>query len=379
MENKPILENTVVIIPSYEPSGSFVSYARELIEKGFKEVLVVNDGSNDTFTPVFEEIKGIPRCIVTGYAENHGKGHALKFAFAYCKERYDESTLFVTADCDGQHLCEDVERVAREAAATPEQLILGARDFSLPFVPQRSRKGNVFTRKMYKFLYGLSLEDTQTGLRAFSYSMLDELMNIKGERFEYEMNMLVILHKNRRIIREIPIATVYNEEMEDGAKVSHYRPLRDSVRILSILFKNLGWYFFSSIVSTILDILAFYLLTRFVFAAEITSAALVMLIPTVGSRVLSSVFNFTFNFKVVFRGKKKRSIFRYYALWCVQLGVSYAIACGLNALFALTALPNDTKALLITLCKGFCDFLIGMISYGVQRAYVFADPKPKNK
>lgn len=378
MQNQTnILQNTVVIIPAYEPSSSFITYARELIEKGFFELLIINDGSNETFEPIFQEIASLPRCTLLSYEENHGKGYALKHAFKYAKEHYNENTVFVTADCDGQHLSKDVERTAQEAYNSPGELILGARDFSLPFVPKRSRSGNVFTRRMYKFLYGLSLEDTQTGLRAFSYSMLDELIALHGDRFEYEMNMLVILHKKRRIIREIPIETVYNEEMEDGAKVSHYRPLRDSMRILAILFKNLGWYFVSSIGSALLEMLAFYLITHYVLTAEFSSVALAMLVPTVSARIISSVFNYFFNFKIVFHGKKKRSVFKYYTLWIIQLGLSYAIACGWNAFFSMFELSESAVALCITLCKGFCDLLIGIASYGVQRAYVFADPKKK--
>jgi len=372
-----ILAHTVVIIPSYEPSSSFITYAKEIIDKGFSHLLVVNDGSGDNFSSIFEEIAALPRCTLLSYEENHGKGYAMKHAFAYCKEHFPTDTVFVTADCDGQHLCKDVLRTAAEAYKTPDELILGSRDFSLPFVPKRSRSGNVFTRKMYKFLYGLSLDDTQTGLRAFSYSMLDPLLEIRGDRFEYEMNMLVVLHKKRRVIREIPIETVYNEEMEDGAKVSHYRPLRDSMRIMAILFKNLGWYFISSVGSALLEMLAFYLITHYILTAEFSSAALAMLVPTVCARVLSSVFNFFFNFKIVFRGKKKRSVFRYYALWVVQLAISYGIACGWNAFFATFELSQSTAALLITLCKGVCDLIIGIASYGIQRAYVFADPKPK--
>lgn len=378
MQNQEyILQNTVVIIPAYEPSSSFITYAKELLEKEFSQLLVINDGSGEAFDPIFQEIAALPRCTLLSYGENHGKGYALKYAFSYAKEHYDENTVFVTADCDGQHLCKDVEHAAEEAYKTPNELILGARDFSLPFVPKRSRSGNVFTRKMYKFLYGLSLDDTQTGLRAFSYSLLDQLLAIHGDRFEYEMNMLVILHKKRRVIREIPIETVYNEEMEDGAKVSHYRPLRDSMRILAILFKNLGWYFVSSVGSAVLEMVAFYLITHYILTANFSSVALAMLVPTVSARIISSVFNYFFNFKIVFHGKKKRSVFRYYMLWTIQLGLSYAIACGWNAIFANLAISEATAALLITLCKGFCDLLIGIASYGVQRAYVFADPKKK--
>ena len=201
---------TVVIIPAYEPSHAFVEYAKELNDKGFAGLIVVNDGSNEKYSYIFEELSQIPFCHVISYEENHGKGYALKTAFKYCRDNYGEDTVFVTADCDGQHLADDVENVANKAHDHPNKLVLGSRDFSLDHVPARSKAGNLNIRRMFRFCYGLSLSDTQTGLRAFSYKLFDSLIAIRGDRFEYEMNMLIIFHKKHIGIIEVPIETVYH-------------------------------------------------------------------------------------------------------------------------------------------------------------------------
>ena len=370
-------KNTVVIIPAYEPPHAFIDYVNELVNHDFHEIVVVDDGSGEKYSEIFTALGTIARCTVLSYAQNHGKGYALRHAFSYCKERFDENYAFITADCDGQHLVQDVVNVAKEAHKTPDELILGARDFSLAHVPARSRAGNITTRRLYKFLYGLKLQDTQTGLRGFSYSLLHELLLIKGNRFEYEMDMLIVLHRKRFKIREVPIATVYEEKPDDVEELSHYHVLRDMPRVAFVLFKNALWYLLSAIGSGVIEISVFFALTTLCLHNLSGNAALIIAIPTVVSRVLSSIFNFFFNFKIVFHGKQKRSVFRYYTLWTVQLGVSYGIACLLTGWITGFGWAVPLTAVTITLCKYLCDLAISIASYGIQRGWVFADPKEK--
>ena len=367
MNEKMNRKNTVVIIPAYEPPRAFIDYAQALINKGFGGVVVVNDGSNDKYTPIFDELAAIDGCTVLSYPENHGKGYALKTAFKHCRENYDESYVFVTADCDGQHLAKDVEKIANAAIDHNSKLILGARDFSLDYVPARSKAGNVNIRRMFKFFYGLSLSDTQTGLRAFSYSLLDKLIAIKGDRFEYEMNMLIILHKSHVQILEVPIETVYEKKPDDVDKVSHFKTFSDSMRVMLTLFQNLGWYIFSSLISAAIDIVAFFFLANYLpFTRNV-------LFATIGARILSSIVNFTINFKVVFNGRSKKAIFKYYLLWTAQLGASYGFATFWNHIFLTygSALSAVQVNFLTTILKGACDILLALLSYQIQSRWVF--------
>jgi len=364
--NTAIDKNTVVIIPSYEPPHTLIDYTKELLNYGVSEVLVVNDGSGEKYADVYKELTGIEGCTVIGYSENHGKGYALKTAFAYCKSAYNNDTVFVTADCDGQHIASDVINVASGAAQHPHMLVLGSRDFSDPSVPVRSSSGNIWTRRIFRLLYRISLSDTQTGLRAFSYELLDELLKINGNRFEYEMNMLIVLHKAHIKIVEIPIKTVYNEKADDVERVSHFRTFTDSMRVIGTLFKNLGWYMISSVLSSVVDVVAFYLLFRFAF--NMVNPWLQTLLATVLARVASSIINFTFNFKLVFNGQSKRAIIRYYILWTFQLAASYGLA------FVWTNVFSGHE-LLVTALKGVTDLCLALLSYQIQSRWVFSNNK----
>lgn len=357
-----ITSKTVVIIPSYEPPRSFVNYVEDLLSYGISEVLVVNDGSNEKYRYIYDDLRATDRCRVLEYETNMGKGYALKYAFSYCKENYSEDFVFATADCDGQHLSHDVINVLKSADEHRDMLVLGARDFSNPNVPKRSRTGNVQTRRIFKALYRISLSDTQTGLRAFSYNLLDRLSKIGGNRFEYEMNMLIVLHKSHVKIIEVPIETVYNEKSEDVEKVSHFRTISDSLRVISTLFKNLGWYIFSSVISAVIDVVAFYILLRFTFKSM--PLWFTALFPTVAARVLSSIFNLTFNFKYVFNGQSRTAIIKYYCLWTFQLSLSYGLT------FMWSYIIKDAP-LAITAIKGATDLAIGILSFNIQKNWVF--------
>ena len=356
-------ENLIVIIPAYEPPREFIDYAREVA--GYcKRLVVVNDGSNESFNGVFEEIAAIENVDYLTYGENHGKGYALKHAFRHCVDSFCPDDVIVTADCDGQHKIKDVLGVYSVACEHPDALILGSRDFREKCVPPRSRFGNTFTRRLYKLLYGLKLYDTQTGLRGFTVALAERFLGVRGDRFEYELGQLIYAKRNGINTFETPIETVYPENPEDH--VSHFRSIRDSARVMGVMLSNLGVYLLSSIISAIVDVGVFYLISAVILTREVWYYTL---IATLSARVISSIVNFTLNRKYVFNGMEKRSVFRYYVLWTVQLCASFGIASIFSQCFGMWGWR-------LTICKGAGDLLLALISYQVQRVWVFAPHDP---
>ncbi len=356
---KKLFNKTVAIIPAYLPKDDFYSYVSELLQFGVEQVLVIDDGSGKKSEQLFKKIALLKCVTVLSYPYNRGKGYALKYAYKYAAEHYDPSYTFVCCDCDGQHRHTDVLRVLNAAIETPDKIVLGARDFSHSDVPYRSKMGNIVTRWCFKSLYHLSLMDTQTGLRAFSYRFLKELIAISGNRFEYEMNALIILYKNGVNFREIPIETVYANNIK--GKNSHFKTVKDSLSIFLVLFKSIGWYFVSALVSAAIDVGVFYLLYNYVFT--LNGSLLRMILPAVIARVLSSIVNFTINFKFVFRSKSKFAIFKYYLLWSLQLILSCISVYFLTLIF--------TESIYVTVFKAVIDFIFALISYKIQSKWVF--------
>src|SRR5690625_516260 len=94
---------TVVVMRAFNPSESLLSYTEVLANNGISHIIVINDGSNAHTLPVFEALSKTTYCTVLTHEKNRGKGRALKTAFAYILEHFQDITGVVTADADGQH------------------------------------------------------------------------------------------------------------------------------------------------------------------------------------------------------------------------------------------------------------------------------------
>lgn len=274
-----------VLIPAYEPGEALPALTRALMDKGVP-VVVVNDGSA-TGLEYFERIRA-QGAVVLEHKENLGKGRALKTGLAWMAEQGYEGA--VTADADGQHSLEDILRVARALASGSRRLVLGIRDVSR--MPNRSRTGNRLTRTLFRLLYGIKLQDTQTGLRGIPLTGENRsgLLSLSGERYEYEMEMLIEAGELFPAgIQELEIETIY---LEDSDTSSHFRPLADGARIYSVLFRHFPRFFLSSILAFLVDYSLFNLLYYLLFHRSVPAAVL--------ARVVSAGVNYTVNRKLVF-------------------------------------------------------------------------------
>ena len=274
-----------VLIPAYEPGEALPALTRALMDKGVP-VVVVNDGSA-TGLEYFERIRA-QGAVVLEHGENLGKGRALKTGLAWMAEQGYEGV--VTADADGQHSLEDILRVARALAGGTRRLVLGIRDVSR--MPNRSRTGNCLTRTLFRLLYGIKLQDTQTGLRGIPLTGENRsgLLSLTGERYEYEMEMLIEAGELFPAgIQELEIETIY---LEDSDTSSHFRPLADGARIYSVLFRHFPRFFLSSILAFLVDYSLFNLLYYLLFHRSVPAAVL--------AGVVSAGVNYTVNRKLVF-------------------------------------------------------------------------------
>ena len=216
-----MIEDVTILIPAYQPDDKLVALVARL-RAAFAHVVVVDDGSTEG-RAVFDAIRAQVDAVLV-HAVNRGKGAALKTGFAWIRANQSGTKGVVTADADGQHTVADITRVAEAVAEHPGGLVLGVRRFN-GHVPFRSRFGNYWTMGFFWLITGLAVKDTQTGLRGIPRDLLDRVANLPGDRYEYEMRMLVDARLHPQKPRQIPIETVYL----DGNKSSHFRPLRDTI------------------------------------------------------------------------------------------------------------------------------------------------------
>lgn len=226
------MPNQVLVLPAFEPGPGLPALVRALAD-AFAAVVVVDDGSSPPSAAVFAEAAALPGVRLLRHAANRGKGAALKTAFAEVRRAFPDAAGVVTADADGQHLPEDVRRVAAASAAHPEALTLGVRSFGGRGVPFRSRLGNLWTCGEFFLLTGVWVRDTQTGLRGIPRALLPRVAALAGDRYDYEARMLVAAAKLPQPPVQVPVATVY----DGGNGTSHYRPLADTASTQAALFR----------------------------------------------------------------------------------------------------------------------------------------------
>lgn len=349
-----------VVLPSYKPCDKLDAVISGLIDSGFGCIVVVDDGSGPEYAEYFQRAESRSQCVLLRHERNRGKGAALKTAFEYLERNRPDIKGAVTADGDGQHRPSDVLKCAQALCVHPDSLILGTRDFSSPDIPARSRTGNRITSFVFRTGCGIKISDTQTGLRAFSSSLFKTLLSIKGERYEYETNMLLELHRMDVPFTEVEIETIY----EDNNATSHFRPVLDSIRIYSLILK----YMASSLASAGVDLFVFWL-THMLFGARLGEAAAA--VCTAVARVISSFFNFNVNKKLVFGsgGHYGRAMLRYYSLCTAQLLLSAGLLTLVSRLLGVTGSGGQT------LLKVCVDSVLFILSFRIQRKWVFRNEK----
>jgi len=348
----------VILIPAYEPDQQLPALLRSIREaEPFAAVVVVDDGSGPAYKDVFDDVRALG-CHVISYARNRGKGFALKAGFGFIADNLPGHDV-VCADSDGQHRVEDVLRVAgtvhennREPRGSAT-MVLGSRSFT-GTVPARSRFGNAATKMLFALATGEPIPDTQTGLRGYPAAMLPWLRSVRGDRYEYELNLLLEARHAGYSIQSVEITTVYL----DHNSGSHFRPLADSVRIYAPLLKFLA----SSFTAFLVDTVVFLLLTVIIDS---------LLLAVLGARAVSSAVNFLVNRHVVFEHGKdkpaKATGVRYFSLVAVLLAANFGLIWALEAA-AVPALPAKILAEIILLA----------VSFVVQQRYLFSrDPVRK--
>lgn len=222
-----------VLIPALEPPPSLVPLVQTLLaDARVGRVLVVDDGSSEKSGETFATIAALPRAEVVRHPVNQGKGVALKTGLRHLLRTAPDIDAVITADADGQHLPDDILRVGAASLALPHALLMGVRDIGAA-APLRSRFGNRLTRDLFHLLVGHRLRDTQSGLRGIPRELVAPLAELTGTGYEYELNMLIWCRQASVPVVEEPIASVY----VDGNRSSHFKPVRDSLRIYSVLLK----------------------------------------------------------------------------------------------------------------------------------------------
>ncbi|HEV2201772.1 MAG TPA: bifunctional glycosyltransferase family 2/GtrA family protein [Bryobacteraceae bacterium] len=341
----PARSDVLILIPAYRPGAPLLALISDLLDRGAEFILVVDDGSGPEFAEFFRGIAVLERVHVLHHATNLGKGAALKTGLGYALARFPDCLGVVTADADGQHLPGDILRVAERLRTDPEALILGARQFD-SHVPWRSRIGNTVTRILLRLLVGHKLTDTQTGLRGIPAKLIPHLVQIRSQRYEFELDMLIACRHRSFPISEEPIQTVYLDENES----SHFEPIADSMRIYFLLLR----FGLLSVLTATLDNIIFVI--AFSSTGSVARSQIL-------SRFLAMIFNYAGARGLVFHSQQRHAVVlpKYVLLVTVNGLVSYALIVAIRSRLGVPAI----------LAKMCAEGLLFAASFLLQRDFVF--------
>ena len=327
----------IVLIPSYEPDENLTKLIKNLNKNKITSI-VVDDGSGKDYKEIFDNLD----TKVISYEINQGKGHALKEGYKYIKDNYKEYVV-VTMDSDGQHRIEDAYKLYKFILKNEDTLVLGKRPRGEK-TPLRSKVGNAITRFVFHLVSGQDVYDTQTGLRAFSNKLIDYMLEVKGERFEYEMNVLLYAKNNKIPIKELEIETIY---IDNNSK-SHFNTFKDSFKV----YKEIIKFSLSGIISFLIDLILFI-----VFKVVLNNIT----IANVIARAISSTINYIINKNIVFKSNKNiaKSLLEYYGL------VIFILLINTLLLNLLSIIINPILAKLIV------EIVLFIISWLVQKILIF--------
>lgn len=332
----------IILIPSFQPDQRLVDLVMDLAGVPGARVVVVDDGSGPDFRSWFDGASVAGAEVLT-HPDNRGKGAALRTGFAHVRRMWPAEPV-VCADSDGQHALFDILRVAA-ALTDSADMVLGVRTFT-GRVPLRSRVGNAVTAAFFGLVTGVRIADTQTGLRGYPHRMLDWLVDVPGDRFEYELELLLRATREGLRISQVEIATVYLA----GNASSHFRPVQDSVRVLGPLLGYLA----ASLGSFVVDAALLFAL----YPLLGTLAAAVVL-----ARIGSAGVNFLANRHLVFRAGAE-------PLWPAVR--RYALLAGGVLVVNLASMELLTPVMGLVAAKLVTETALFVAGYVVQRAVVFA-------
>lgn len=220
------MKEYAIVIPAYQPIENLDSYILTFIQADVAHVIVIDDGNDAFYEDLFTRISKLDRCTVLRHTKNFGKGAGLKTAIRYFMKHFPDLKGIVTADADGQHLPEDVLNIGHHLEKLEDGIVLGSRVYDSKNMPTRSLIGNTISSRLFQLLFGVYIRDTQTGLRGITTSELDWVLQLHGDHFEFEMNMLINMVKKECRMLQVDIKAVYQD-----VHISHFNTYKDSVRI----------------------------------------------------------------------------------------------------------------------------------------------------
>ena len=205
----------VVGIPAFNEEKNIAVLIIQL-KKIADKIIVCNDGSTDLTSKIAEELGA----TVINHEKNLGYGAAIRSIFLKSKDL--DADILVTFDADGQHRIEDIDKVINPIINGESDLVIGSRflDESKKEVPRYRKVGIKVITKITNATIKKQLTDSQSGFRAYSKKVLNEL-NPSELGMGISTEILIKASAKNFRISEVPIKIVYDGDTSTHNPISH--------------------------------------------------------------------------------------------------------------------------------------------------------------
>ena len=207
---------TYITIPLYNDSKMILKVIKSLKDKGYNNIVVVDDGSKDNG---YDVVKKNTDVIVTKHIINRGQGAALQTAMEIAIEK--GAKYIVHFDSDGQHDVKDIDHMLNTLIEGKYDIVLGSRFLQKNDIPLKKRillKGGII------FTYILSqiwLTDVHNGLRVMTAETAKKL-NLQHDRMEHASEILDKIKVLNLKYTEVPVTIHYTKySMSKGQSISN--------------------------------------------------------------------------------------------------------------------------------------------------------------
>ena len=244
-------------IPAYNEEKNIAKIIVGL-KKIADQIIVCDDGSTDLTSRIAESL-GV---TVIKHPKNVGYGSAIRSIFL--KAREINAECLVTIDADGQHRVEDVNKVINQISNGESDIVIGSRflDESRKEVPNYRKVGIKVITKLTNATIKKQLTDSQSGFRAYSKKVLNELdLSELGMGISTEI-LIKASSKNFRI-SEVPIKILYNGETSTHNPITHGSSVIISTIKYTSLQRPLTFYGIPSVIFLLIGSIFSYLAIQY--------------------------------------------------------------------------------------------------------------------
>jgi len=196
---------TWIVIAAFNEGKSVGTVVNNLHSAGYKNIVVVNDGSQDN-TDLVASAAGAD---VVSHIINRGQGAALKTGMDYALEQ--GADIIVHFDADGQHKVGEIKQIIEPIQQAAYDIALGSRFLedksNTPFIRKLFLKGGAI---IHFLLYRIKLTDSHNGFRAMSRKAAQKL-DIKSDGMEHASEIIDLVSKNKLKYIEVPVTITYTD------------------------------------------------------------------------------------------------------------------------------------------------------------------------